>query len=319
MPKNEAISAFLTSKRAAVSPAQAGIVVSGPRRVPGLRREEVAFLAGVSADWYTRLEQGRRIVPSDSVLDAVARILNLDDAERDYLFNLAKAPKRNASDGAVPRPVRPGIAKMIHQFDHQPAFVLGPRMEVLAGNELAWALLEDFPARPAGDRNLLRWILLHSPARELYLDWAVVASEMVGVLQLEASARVDDPDLAALVDELATASREFRTWWSAPNPQTRTAGTKRFHHPVAGRLTIDWEAFTVPDQPTQTLFIYSAADASSEEALRILASWRATEQLGYIARPALPGSFVADSATELVDGQSTVDGDGLPGDVAAGG
>ncbi|WP_040699824.1 helix-turn-helix transcriptional regulator [Nocardia vinacea] len=273
MGKNEALSEFLTSKRAAITPAQAGITVTGARRVPGLRREEVAFLAGVSADWYTRLEQGRQITPSDSVLAAVARILQLDDAERDYLFNLAR-PATSTID--TERPVRPGIIKMIEGFDHQPAFVLGPRMEVLAGNELAWALLADFPRRPAGDRNLLRWVLLDPAAHSLYRDWAVIASELVGVLQLESSARPHDPAIAALVGELSTASREFRTWWSAPNPQGRTTGRKRFNHPIAGELTIDWEAFTVPDESTHTLFIYSAADPESEQALRLLASWRAT-------------------------------------------
>lgn len=171
---------------------------------------------------------------------------------------------------------------MIHSFDHQAAFVLGPRMEVLAGNELAWALLADFPARPADDRNLLRWILLDPAARGLYRDWAAIAADMVGVLQLEFSANPHDAAVAALVGELSTASREFRVWWSAPNPQTRTTGTKRFHHPVTGDLIIDWEAFTVPDEPTHTLFVYTAANPESDTALRILASWRAT---GHAAHP----------------------------------
>jgi hypothetical protein len=275
VPKNEALSAFLTAKRAAVTPAQVGIAVSGPRRVPGLRREEVAFLAGVSVDWYIRLEQGREITPSESVLTAIARILQLDAAEHDYLVNLARpAPGLPARTAA--RPVRPGIVKMLNAFDRQVAFVLGPRMAVLAGNELAWALLGDFPARPRNDRNLLRWLLLEPANRDLYRDWAVVASEMVGVLQLEASAAPGDPELAAFVGELATISNEFRTWWSAARPKIRTAGSKRFAHPVAGPLTVDWEAFTVPDAPGQTLFVYTAADEASEHALRILASWRAT-------------------------------------------
>jgi hypothetical protein len=124
---------------------------------------------------------------------------------------------------------------------------------------------------------LLEWILLDPEPRALYKDWAVIASEMVGVLQLEASANPKDPTIAALVGKLATRSAEFRTWWSAPNPQTRTAGTKRFAHPVAGELRINWEAFTVPDQPRHILFVYSAADQESEHALQILASWRATQ------------------------------------------
>jgi transcriptional regulator with XRE-family HTH domain len=282
MPKNEALSAFLTAKRAAVTPAQVGIAVSGPRRVPGLRREEVAFLAGVSVDWYIRLEQGREITPSESVLTAIARILQLDDAERDYLINLAR-PTPGIRTRAASRPVRPGIVKMIEAFERQVAFVLGPTLEVLAGNELAWALLGDLGSLPSEERNLLRWILLEPANRDLYRDWAVVASDMVGVLQLAASATPHDPRIAAIVGELATRSPEFRTWWSAPHPKIRTAGTKRFRHSIAGEITVDWEAFTVPDGPGQTLFVYTAADQASEEALRILASWRATRTTTHAA------------------------------------
>lgn len=275
MRKNEALSEFLTSRRAAITPEMAGIATTGARRVPGLRREEVAVLAGVSSDWYSRLEQGRQVTPSESVLDAIARVLQLEDAERDYLFNLARPTPgvRTASTAAA---VRPGIARMMHSLDNQPAFVLGPRMEVLAGNELAWALLEDFPARPENDRNILRWIITDAHARDLYLDWETVASEMVGVLQLEASAHRDDPAIAALVQELTAASPEFATWWGRPRPQGRTSGVKRFHHAVVGALRIDWEAFTVPDDQTQTLFIYTGSDAAAREALQLLASWRAT-------------------------------------------
>lgn len=277
MPTNRALSAFLTAKRAAITPAAAGVPVTGPRRVPGLRREEVAFLSGVSVDWYVRLEQGRQITPSESVLNAVARTLKLDAAEREYLFNLA-GHRPTGSRGTGPRPgVRPGVARMMAAFTTQAAFVLGPRMEILAGNPLTWALIHDFPAAPGNERNLLRWLLTDPAAKELYVDWAVVASEMVGVLHVESSARPGDPQIAALVGELATGSPEFRTWWAEPNPQGRTSGTKRFNHPLAGRLSIDWEAFTLPDDATQTLFIYTAADPAAEEALSFLVRWRAVQ------------------------------------------
>ena len=210
--------------------------MTGSRQVPGLRREEVAFLAGVSADWYVRLEQGRQITPSESVLAAVARILQLDDAERDYLFNLARPGGRET--GAKDRPVRPGIVKMIQSFDRQPAFVLGPRMQVLAGNELAWALLDEFPRRPPEDRNLLRWILLDESTRILYRDWAVIASELVGVLQLEASANPRDPDIAVLVGELSTRQPRVpnlveRTQPTDPHDRQQTIpppGRRRYDH-----------------------------------------------------------------------------------------
>ena len=190
------------------------------------------------------------------------------------MFNLARPS--NGASAADETEVRPGLRKMIEGLQDQPAFLLGPRMEVLAGNELAWALLADFPARDPGDRNLLRWIFTEPGVRDLYLDWETIASEMVGVLQLESSAHPKDAAIAALAGELATVSSEFATWWARPNPQGRTSGRKRFAHPVAGRITIDWEAFTVPDNSTQTLFIYSATDSPSAESLRLLATWRAT-------------------------------------------
>lgn len=276
MLKNQALSDFLVARRAAITPDMVGITTSGNRRVAGLRREEVADLAAVSADWYVRLEQGRQVTPSESVLASIASVLQLDDAERAYLFNLAR-PTSGAAQAPAKQAqtVRPGIARMLGGFVNQPAFVLGPRMEVLAGNELAWALLEDFPARDPDDRNLLRWIVTDPRARRLYLDWEVIASELCGVLQLEASARPQDPRIADLVDELSTKSPEFAAWWTRPNPQGRTSGVKRFNHAVVGQLRIDWEAFDVPDDPSQTLFIYSASDDASEDALRELAAWRA--------------------------------------------
>lgn len=279
MAKNEALREFLVARRAAVTPEMAGIKAVGPRRVPGLRREEVAVLASVSSDWYSRLEQGRQVTPSESVLTAIADVLQLDDAERDYLFNLAR-PSGGLKADPGPPVVRPGIVRMLRAFENQPAFVLGPRMEVLAGNELAWALLEDFPARAPSDRNLLRWVTTDPRAKDLYLDWDIIASELVGVLQLEASAHPRDARIQALVTELTKRSTEFAAWWTSPNPQGRTSGTKRFNHPVVGPLHIDWEAFGVPDDPSQTLFVYTGSNSAANEALRLLGSWRATETTG---------------------------------------
>jgi transcriptional regulator with XRE-family HTH domain len=279
MAKNEALSEFLTGKRAAVTPAQAGLTVTGTRRVPGLRREEVAFLAGVSVDWYVRLEQGRQVTPSESVLAAIARILQLDEAEFDYLVNLAR-PAAGIGGGMPDRPVRPGIVRMLRSFDRQAAFVVGPRAEVLTGNDLAWALLTDFPRRAPGDRNLLRWMLLDDNARTLYMEWETVVSQQVGVLQLEASAHPNDAAMEAFVGELATKSPEFRLWWSTPNPQGRTAGRKTFVHPIVGKMLIDWEAFIIPGNEGQTMFVNTPADAAAEEAIRLLASWWATEHAG---------------------------------------
>lgn len=149
-------------------------------------------------------------------------------------------------------------------------------MEVLDGNELAWALLADFPARERGERNLLRWIITDPEARALYQDWAQIGRETTGVLQLELSARPRDPNITALVAELSDRSEEFRRWWAKPAPQGRTSGVKHFRHPAVGDLTIEWEAFTLQDDDTQTVFVYTAADEDSAETLRVLASWRAT-------------------------------------------
>lgn len=275
MPKNQALQDFLTAKRAAITPEQAGLSSSGARRVPGLRREEVAMLAGVSTDWYTRLEQGRDVTPSRSVLDALARVLRLDGPEHDYLRNLAQAG--TAAPQGPDRPtVRPGIARMVEAFEHQPAFVLGPRMEVLTGNTAAWALLTDFPARPEYDRNLLRWVATDPAARDLYLDWEEILADLVGVLQLEASAAPADPRIRALVAELQDSSPAFARLWERPRPQGRTCGTKRFDHPEAGFLRIDWEAFGVPDDAGQTLFVYTAADEASADALAQITTAGAT-------------------------------------------
>ena len=284
MSTNTVLSAFLTAKRAAVTPAEAGVTVPGPRRVPGLRREGVALLSGVGVAWYIRLEQGRQITPSESVLAAIARTLKLDDAERDYLFNLAG--HNPSSRGTEQRmSVRPGVIRMITKLTDQPAFVLGPRMEVLAGNTLAWALLHDFSSEPHDARNLLRWLLTDPRAKDLYVEWAAIASDLVGVLQLESSARPRDPQIAALVGELATTSAEFRTWWAHPNPQGRTSGTKRFRHALAGPLTIAWEAFTLPDDSSQTLFIYTPADQESEQAMAFLANWWSTTNVSQERQP----------------------------------
>ncbi|MBU2665632.1 hypothetical protein KOI35_19155 [Actinoplanes bogorensis] len=165
------------------------------------------------------------------MLNAVARTLRLDAAERDYLINLA-GHRPTGHRGAGPRP---GVIRMMAALTTQAAFVLGPRMEVLAGNSLAWALLHGFPAEPDDRRNLMRWVLTDPAARQLYEEWAVVASDLVGALQVESSARPADPQIAALVGEPATRSPEFRTWWAEPCPQGRTPGTKRFDHRAPGR------------------------------------------------------------------------------------
>ncbi|MGW4740053.1 helix-turn-helix transcriptional regulator [Nocardia xishanensis] len=249
-------------------------------------------MAGVSVDYYSRLEQGRNINVSDEVLDAVARALRLDEVERSYLFQIARAEPRRArrrTPARVQR-VRPGIRRILETLDDvMPAFVFGRRMDILAANRLARALITDFEALPPRDRNMLRYTFLDESARELYLDWEEVARDNVAVLRLDAGRHPDDPLLTELVGELAVKSPEFRRWWADHNVRERSHGSKRYHHPLVGDLTIDYESVSLPGDPDQTLCIYTAeAGSPSETALRLLAAWAGPQTT--LVQPAVGGS-----------------------------
>jgi transcriptional regulator with XRE-family HTH domain len=204
--------------------------------VTGLRREEVAQLAGGSTDYYTRLEQGRDLSPSDAVLDALARALNLDDAGRAHLQHLAHPARPQRRQTPTVQRVRPAVRSMLDSWTEQPAFVLGRRGDILATNALARALLADFDAMLYRDRNLTRWILLDPAGRELYVDWAQIASEMVAILCLDAVAHADDARTTELVGELTLKSPEFPRWWSQPKVLDRTWGHQAL--PTPGRRTV---------------------------------------------------------------------------------
>ncbi|GAB2634119.1 helix-turn-helix transcriptional regulator [Nocardia goodfellowii] len=281
MEHNAELKEFLRSRRARLNIDDMRIGgTGGVRRVPGLRREEVAQLAGVSVDYYSRLEQGRNLNVSDEVLDAVARALRLDDTERSHLFRIARTGTRRTRRRPPARVqrVRPGVRRILETLDDvTPAFVFGRRMDILATNHLARALMTDFEALAPRDRNMLRYCFLDESARELYVDWEEVARDNVGVLRLDAGRHPDDPLLAELVGELSIKSPEFRRWWADHNVRERSFGTKRYHHPLVGDLTIDYESVTLPGDPDQTLCIYTAeAGSSSETALQLLANWSAS-------------------------------------------
>lgn len=264
---------FLKARRALARPTGDG----GPRRrVPGLRREEVAALAGVSTDYYTRLEQGRHKRPSESVLGALAQALELDELATRHLFDLARAvaaPHRTRTETGVQR-VRPSLHQLLDSFTEHPAFIRGRRTEVLAMNPLAAFLLTDFPAKPARQRSLIRWTFLDPEARERYVDWEKTASSMVGTLRLDAGRHPHDPLLAQLIGELSVHSEAFRTWWADHRVVERRDGTKRLHHPLVGRIDIGYEALEVTGEPDQTLFIYTTEPGSESAAkLRTLAAW----------------------------------------------
>ncbi|MFG1934348.1 helix-turn-helix transcriptional regulator [Mycobacterium sp. NPDC048908] len=280
MEHNAELGEFLRSRRARLSVEDVAIGGTGrTRRVPGLRREEVAQLAGVSVDYYSRLEQGRHLNVSDEVLDAVARALRLDATERSYLFQVARKNRRarRRATAQVQR-VRTGVRRILETLDDvAPAFVFGRRMDILAANRLARALMADFDTMPPRDRNLLRYAFLDESTRELFVDWEELARDNVAILRMDAGRHPDDPELVELVGELSVKSPEFRRWWADHNVRERTHGVKRYHHPIVGDVTVNYESVAVLGDPDQTLCIYTAeAGSSSEEALRLLASWTVT-------------------------------------------
>jgi transcriptional regulator with XRE-family HTH domain len=269
---------FLQARRAQLSPEAAGVATYGRRRVPGLRREELAQLAGVSVDYYVRLEQGRAAHPSAQVLDAIARALGLEEVERRHLHDLADSQpprRRRPAPERVPR----SLLHLVAQLEGVPAVVLGRRMDLLAWNPLAAALLGD-PARlPPDHRNYARIMLLEPESRELYVDWERHARETVGYLRQCAGRYPDDPRIAALVGELLVKSEQFGRWWGDHLVREKSAGTKRYRHAVVGELTLSYETLVPPGAPDLALVTYTPEPGSeSETKLRLLASWAATEE-----------------------------------------
>lgn len=264
---------FLRSRRARLAPDDAGLTSAGLRRVPGLRREEVAHLAGVSVDYYVRLERGRQVNVSASVLDALARALHLTETERGHLFTLA-SPVSTRRRPLPPQRVRPGLARLMNGLNDFPAIVMGRRMDVLASNAMAHALYTDFSALPHRERNMARYIFLDDGARSLYVDWPGAARSVVGSLHLYAGRNPHDPHLAELVGELSVRDQDFRRWWADREVSRRTHGRKHYHHPIVGELILDYEALAPTGDPDQILGVTTAEPGSpSEERLRLLASW----------------------------------------------
>jgi transcriptional regulator with XRE-family HTH domain len=265
---------FLRTRRARVGPQEAGLPPQmGPRRVPGLRREEVALLAGISAEYYERFERGRTKNVSAAVLDAVARVLRLDDTERDHLYALA-SPARTKRVALPPQRVRPGLRRALDTLDDVPALVLGRRTDILAANALARAFYTDFDALPASERNMLRFLFTDDSARDLYHDWAATAQTVVAGLRAYAGTHPHDPQLAELVGDLSVRDHDFRRWWADHDVYVRDHGTKRYHHPLVGELELGYEAFTPVGETDMVFGIHTAEPGSaSENALRLLATW----------------------------------------------
>ncbi|MDO8145837.1 helix-turn-helix transcriptional regulator [Isoptericola sp. 178] len=283
------VSEFLRTRRDRITPDRAGLpAYGGNRRVPGLRREEVAMLAGVSVDYYTRLERGSLSGVSESVLESLAEALQLDEAERTHLFDLARTA--NASSAArsrhrrTPAPsVRPAVQQIIDAMVGVPAVVRNGRLDVLAANALGRALYSPIFAsleRPTKEPvNTARFHFLDPAARDYWApNWARVAHDAVAILRAEAGRNPYDTSLTALVGELSTRSEDFRRMWAEHDVKFHRTGTKTFHHPVVGLLDLSFEAMVLPADPGLQLNVYTAVpDSPASDALQLLASWAATE------------------------------------------
>ncbi len=279
-PRND-IREFLVSRRARITPEQAGLSAYGSnRRVKGLRREEVAMLAGISAEYYVRLERGNVRGVSEDVLDGIARGLQLDEADRMHLFDLARAANATPHGRTARRPtqdrVRPVVQRILDALVGVPAFVQNERLDVLAANQLGEAFYAphfDDPARPV---NGARFVFLNPRAKEFFVDWDTIANDAVGILRAAAGRDPYDKRLSDLIGELSTRSEEFRVRWAAHHVRLHRTGVKRFHHPVVGELTLDFEMLDLPGDG-QKILLYSAEPGSrSQEALQLLASWAST-------------------------------------------
>jgi transcriptional regulator with XRE-family HTH domain len=275
---------FLVSRRAKITPEQAGLPAGSKRRVPGLRRSEVAALADVSVEYYAKLERGSLAGVSPSVLEAVARALQLDDAERAHLLALARAADgtsailRRRPKGKQWAP-RHSLQWILDAVTDGPAFVRNGRMDLLAANRLARAFYSEVYASPQQPPNIARFQFLDPASYRFHPDWGLFADVCVEILRTEAGRNPHDKELHDLVGELSTRSDEFRTRWGAHNVRHHGTGSKTFHHPVVGNLTLAYEGLELAAEPGLTLTIYAAEPGSpSEEALRLLSSWAATHE-----------------------------------------
>jgi transcriptional regulator with XRE-family HTH domain len=281
MERSNDIREFLVSRRAKITPDQAGLPVYGSnRRVQGLRREEVAMLAGISVEYYTRLERGMTSGASEEVLEGIVRALQLDEAERTHLFDLVRAANRSRPTRTRPTQdrVRPTVQRILDAMAGVPAYVRNGRLDILAANRLGSVLYAPVLEDPAGPPNMARFIFLNPKTTEFFGDWDDVASHAVAILRAEAGCDPYDKRLSGLVGELSTRSEEFRVRWAAHNVKFHRTGAKRLHHPVVGDLALAYEALELPGDSGQRILAYTAEPGSpAQEALNLLASWAFTQ------------------------------------------
>jgi hypothetical protein len=302
---------FLSSRRDRISPEQAGLPAygGGHRRVKGLRREEVALLAGMSIDYYVRMERGNLAGASEQVLDSLANALQLDDAEREHLFALARAagPASNRRVRPTPTSVRPVIQQVLDAITDAPAWVRNGRHDIVAMNQLARALyapvLTSTTAGPSGKRpaNTTRFVYLDAAARDFFIDYDRIATDAAAMLRMEAGRNPHDRELITLVGELSTQSELFRQHWASQNVKFHRSGRKRLRHPAVGELDLNFEAMELPSEPRLRLNIYTAdPETPTADGLKLLASWAATRSAELAtAAGSLPRTTVRDSAVDI--------------------
>jgi transcriptional regulator with XRE-family HTH domain len=284
VPNRDEVRDFLITRRAKVRPDQLELPTGGNRRVPGLRRAEVAMLAGVSVEYYTRLERGNLAGVSEAVLDAVAGALRLDDAERDHLFALARtastSPARRQRRSTRATTVRPGLQYILDAITGGPALVRNGRLDIIAANTLGRALHVAAYADPRRPVNLARHCFLdRDSAEKFYPNWDASADTIVAILRAEAGRDPYNKDLQDLIGELSTLSDVFRAKWGTHDVRRHATGEKHFHHPVVGRLDLLFESADLPADPGWKLLIYTAVPGSAAaDALTLLASWAATDE-----------------------------------------
>ncbi|WP_405924201.1 helix-turn-helix domain-containing protein [Streptomyces sp. NBC_00035] len=269
------LSEFLRTRRARLKPEDVGMPDFGRhRRVPGLRREELAQLAGVSVAYYTRLEQGNGRNVSAEVLDAIARALRLTDAEHAHLTHLAKPKQHKKKQGARPQQVRGALRQLLDTLDGVPAYITGRRSDVLVWNRMAAAVFGDWSELPVQERNWARMVFLRPEYHDLFVEWEQKAIDIVCLLRMDAGCHPDDPRLSALVGELSVKSEDFRRLWATHDVKEKTHGVKRLRHPLVGDLSLQYESFQLAGDAEQVLVTYHAEPGSpSAEALHLLSSW----------------------------------------------
>lgn len=280
----EQIRDFLSTRRARITPEQAGLpAYGGNRRVKGLRREEVAMLAGVSVDYYVRMERGSLAGASEGVLEALARALQLDEAERTHLFALARESGPGTTRlrrRAAPVTVRPAIQQVLDAMTDAPAWVRNGRHDIVAMNQLARALYSPVLAQPERPANTTRFVYLEPEAAEkFFVDYDRIANDAAAMLRLEAGKNPHDRALIELVGQLSTRSELFRQRWASHDVQFHRSGQKRLNHPVVGRLDLDFESMELSSAPGLQLNVYTApAGSPTADALKVLASWAASQE-----------------------------------------